>query len=229
MSDGGHRCIAIKSGDHERCEYTTQEGSDLCGVHQNADFPATCIEASDKRWGKCPECGWYEVSQSEGNPPHCGWCGVELPPDAPRKDGGGETLGEEESGFMEGKFINMTTRELRAKVGRIVGTHQNPDSALHKNTLNSAYAYLTGEFLYPRRARHRQDSPDFVPRKEALVSVVAACGGIAHPDDERWMRDYEDLPEALKWDELLELVVTLMDEEDQRHWTNPDVQEGEEA
>lgn len=109
---------------------------------------------------------------------------------------------------------DMRRWELRGKIAVLVGCNTNWRTPLSKSTLNSVYAYMTGEFhVQPARIHHQ----DATPRSEILLSVVYAAG-IGDPDD-RWTPTNGETPRELRRDELQKLYEVMSDRGDQRSWT----------
>lgn len=119
----------------------------------------------------------------------------------------------------------MTNAEKRGKIARLVGTKTYWPTALDKDTLNSVYAALTGEFHTPHRAMYRPDHPEFVSRNEMLFSVVIESDIGGTGDD--WGGPIEECPSMLRGEELEALIGVLRERGDQRAWT-PDGTNGEE-
>lgn len=120
---------------------------------------------------------------------------------------------------LDGDTSDLTRSDLRQKIAAYAGHRPRPDTPLGKETLNSVYAYLTGEFYYPPAAANRPDHVDFSSRKDVLVAVVYNSG-IGEEADE-WSRSVnkqEDMPDALRRDELLTLAEKMKDTKDQRDW-----------
>lgn len=111
----------------------------------------------------------------------------------------------------------MGRRELREKVAVMVGCRPYGRSPLRKTTLNSAHAYLTGEFYYPRAARRNENHPEWKSRDEVQYAVVAETG-IGEPEDE-WMPPPGPDRPYFKTEELRTLVEEMQDTGDQRDWT----------
>lgn len=110
---------------------------------------------------------------------------------------------------------SLTRADLRHKIAVKVGVLENPETPLSKKTLNSVYAWLTGEFHYPREARNRPDHPDFVPRQRVLEAVVYEAG-LGEPQD-RWSRgNNARLPDGLRKHELYGLMQEMYERADQR-------------
>lgn len=115
-----------------------------------------------------------------------------------------------------------TVPDLRVAIARRVGVNINADSGLSKTALNSVYAYLTGEFYYPRWASHRPDSKEFAPRDKVLCKVAreAEIGTLGDEDsDSDWRKHYEDAPGDFRKSDLHDLLDELKSRGDQRDWT----------
>lgn len=110
----------------------------------------------------------------------------------------------------------MNRAELRGKIARRAAVTTNWATPLDWNTLNSVYAYLTGEFYVPKSASHRPNHPDYKPRDDILLAVVHEAE-IGELSDE-WSAAVDGQPQGLRKDELLELDRTMADRGDQRDW-----------
>lgn len=110
----------------------------------------------------------------------------------------------------------QTVAELRGTIARKAGKRTNWSTPLDKPTLNSVYAYLTGEFYTPKRALHDPDHYHFEPRAALLVGVVHEAG-IGEPEDE-WSFSRADQPDALRKPELRALHREMSERGDQRDW-----------
>lgn len=137
-----------------------------------------------------------------------------------------------------------TRQQLRDKIAVMVGC-RNKGVPLNKSTLNSVYAYLTGEFYFPPRVRHRPDEPEFEPRDDVFVAVAEAAG-IADIDeggdtnesggdddadsddeddadgeddaDDGWRTDEGNRPQEFRKDDLRTIAETINQTDDQRDW-----------
>ena len=125
---------------------------------------------------------------------------------------------------LDGDTESLTIPDLRQKIAVQVGCRTQAHTPLDKSTLNSIYAYLTGEFAYPRRARHRVNHPAYCPRHEVLRGVVIEAG-LGEPED-GWSASVAGNPRALRRDELLKLAEHLRDTEDKRTWMQEDSTDG---
>lgn len=109
---------------------------------------------------------------------------------------------------LDKNYDDMTARELRGSIAREVGKNANWDSALTKDTLNSVYAALTGEYFVPKRDLNRPDAPDYHPRKTILRGVVYEAQ-IGTPVDGWSVGDGQ--PSQLRRDELQALREEMAD------------------
>jgi len=121
-----------------------------------------------------------------------------------------------------------TRRELRVALARTVGARNKPKSSLTKPTLNSLYAYKTGEFYIPPVALQRPQHAEFARRFELVHAVGMAydIGDEPEDDDEvpRWRElpdcvTRDEVPREFLRDELEELLGKVYDMDDQRDWT----------
>lgn len=118
-------------------------------------------------------------------------------------------------------YVGTTRKEIRGKIGFKVGTNQDPEAPLTIATLNSAYAYLTGEFKIEPRLVNTSESLGRGRLRTALAVKVA-------PEDDR-MASYVPTPEserdwttrAYRKAELMALYRVLAETEDQRAWAQP--------
>lgn len=111
-----------------------------------------------------------------------------------------------------------TCKELRQKIGILVGRRQNPESSLHIGTLNSIYAHLTGEFHTSPKEVGTPLSPGVERIRWAVVIQVDNIGYdmssyIPGPEDgtKVEMRPFRK-------DELEMIAMCLNGTEDQREW-----------
>lgn len=109
---------------------------------------------------------------------------------------------------LDRDYDDMTASHLRGSIAVEVGKNTNWDTHLTKDTLNSVYAALTGEYAVPKRDLHRPNSPEFRDRRTILRMVVVEAG-IGSPEDE-WSVP-EDEPSHLRRDELQTLREEMAD------------------
>lgn len=115
-------------------------------------------------------------------------------------------------------MTEMTERELRVKIARMAGHNEaSYDTVLTKGTLNSVYAYVTGEFACDPWALHRPASCDFEERSKVMWDVAIEFG----LDD--WFPDIEDTEERERVPDFskanLETIYeTLCETDDERDW-----------
>lgn len=111
-----------------------------------------------------------------------------------------------------------TCKELRQKIGVLVGRRQNPESSLHIGTLNSIYAHLTGEFHTSPKEVGTPLSPGVERIRWAVVVQVSNFGY----DMSSYIPDPGEGTKVnhrpLRKDELEEMAVCLNETEDQREW-----------
>jgi len=107
-------------------------------------------------------------------------------------------------------YGEMARFQLRGSIAVEAGKKTNWETPLTKETLNSVYAYLTGEYVIPKRALHNPDHPAFRPRQYILSTVVFEAA-IGEPQDE-WSPVGGSQPTELRRDELQ----TLREEMDSR-------------
>jgi len=117
--------------------------------------------------------------------------------------------------------------ELRGVVARKTGVRTDWSTPLDKETLNSVYAYLSGEFAVPKTALHKPQHPDFEDREHILWAVVSAAG-IGGPEDD-WSQSTEYTPNSLRKDELKELIAAMNERGDRRDWANHNNEETDDA
>jgi len=112
----------------------------------------------------------------------------------------------------------MTNAAKRGRIAKLVGCKTSWDSPLDKRTLNSVYAYLTGEFFCPRAALHKPDDPRFESKTEIQVAICVEAD-IGEPD--RWIANGpRPTPQGFRSAELAALIETLTERGDQRSWTD---------
>lgn len=123
--------------------------------------------------------------------------------------------------------VEKNCPELRLAIARRAGTRTTDSCGLDKNTLNSVYAYLTGEFYLPRYTYHRPEHPEFVSRKKVLYAVaheaeVDTLGADVAEDEDvesDWARPLEAAPRELRRADLYDLLTEMKQRDDQREWT----------
>lgn len=114
---------------------------------------------------------------------------------------------------VDAPLEDMTAAELRTRIARDVGALTNPMTALDKGTLNSIYAYLTGEFYIPKSALDRYDSVRWKSRSEVLRAVLVEAGL-----DDIYARGPDYDPDYLRVEELRRLAAIIHNRTDQRDW-----------
>lgn len=114
---------------------------------------------------------------------------------------------------------DVTRKDLRQKIAVMVGCKPSK-TQLKKSTLNSVYAYLEGEFCYPRKVRYDSSHPEYIPL-EGVQEAVVYASGVGAPHDE-WSPIVDGQPGSFRKDELWELATKLHEEDDQRDWVTPD-------
>lgn len=67
---------------------------------------------------------------------------------------------------------DKTRAELRGTIAREAGKRTRWDTPLDKETLNTVYAYLTGEYVVPKRALYKPDHPDHESRRVIALYVA---------------------------------------------------------
>lgn len=118
-------------------------------------------------------------------------------------------------------YGSVTAKALRRKISVMVG-HRPPRGrgGLKKGTLNSIYAYLTGEFYYPPRVENLRNAPEYRSKAEVLNAVVwkVEIPPVEYPSDSEWFKP-EWQPEQMRKGELYQLHQKLVKTPDQRSWT----------
>jgi len=107
----------------------------------------------------------------------------------------------------DGRLDEMKATKLRAAIGRCVGVNQNPYGPLTMDTLNSIYAYRTGEFIYEPRFHSTPLSPGLAVCR---IEVAAEFG----------IGDFPFDPNArpFRVQELRRIAAGLSASEDEREW-----------
>jgi|APHM01.1.fsa_nt_gi hypothetical protein len=118
---------------------------------------------------------------------------------------------------VQGADEEHTKQGLRQRIGVDAGYNYHGNARLPKAVLNSVYAYLTGEFLYPPRVTHDEEASKYVPKQAALQAVLKEAGVLDDPDE--WVTRSGNFPRGMRRDELVELCREMEDRDDQRDWT----------
>ncbi len=113
-----------------------------------------------------------------------------------------------------------TRAELRQKIGVLLGRRQRGKSPLHITTLNSAYAYLTGEFYIEPRYIDTEFSPgpDRIRWAVVIQAINQGCDLESYIPDPGDGRQGDDPTRPLRRAELEKLALHLKGSEDQRGW-----------
>ena len=108
--------------------------------------------------------------------------------------------------FKRKDVDDLTRAELRLAIQAKAGKRGKSHTPLTKETLNSVYAALTGEYSVEPRYLHRPDTEEFKPAHIVLDNVVIEAGIADGPDDPRWGGgSYAEMPDQLNLDELRQL------------------------
>jgi len=116
-----------------------------------------------------------------------------------------------------GPDAEYNSQDLRQRIGVMCGYNYHGDGRLPKKVLNSAYAYLTGDFLYPPMVEHNSNAREYVPKQAALQAVGREAGFIEDPSD--WETSRGNFPQQYRFAELEALTEALVETDDQRNWT----------
>lgn len=101
----------------------------------------------------------------------------------------------------------LTNPEIRLRIAGPVGLRTSYDSAFGKSTLNSIYAYLTGEYYFPKRHYRTRLSPPVGHLRHAVAAEAEIEGyDVTHRENAR----------AFRKAELIALCETVESASDQR-------------
>jgi len=114
---------------------------------------------------------------------------------------------------LQKEYGEMTCAELRGSILRATGKTGRWRTPLTKDTLNSIYAYLTGEYVVSKLALDNPDHPEYHPRQYILTALVHEVP-IGEPRDE-WSSTSGDQPSQLRRDELQTLREEMADRDNQ--------------
>lgn len=106
-------------------------------------------------------------------------------------------------------FEEMTVPQLRARIARKAGTQVKRMVQLPMSLMNSAYAYLTGEFFCHPRDINTQRSPGIEETRAALAAQVGLEDYPWEPENSRPFRKGE----------LIQILESMYETPDQRGWT----------
>lgn len=103
----------------------------------------------------------------------------------------------------------LRMRDARVFIAREVGVNATPRTPLDKHTLNSLYAYLTGEFIVTPEMVLHPKSPNI---EDVRYEVAMEMGFRQFPDPAEELKTFRlgELRAIAKW---------LRENPDQREWT----------
>lgn len=133
--------------------------------------------------------------------------------------------------FLESDdFDAMACYDIVKRIGHIVGTNETHGNTLKKATMNSAHAYLTGEFYASPERLGTERSPPTPRMRRGLAAAAGAepteaevaVGGGEDGDGED---DDDDASEPafcerpFRKGELVQIAEALVESDDMREWT----------
>lgn len=135
--------------------------------------------------------------------------------------------------LVSNEFSEMRVWEVVKRIGYIVGTNESHSNNLQKRTMNSAHAYLTGEFFVSPDRIGTPMSPDTARLRGALATAAGVEAVDPEvdvtPKEEREENDGEDDDEPedishvcerpFRKGELVQIANALVNADDERSWT----------
>lgn len=117
---------------------------------------------------------------------------------------------------------DLNAEQKRAEIAYTVGTNERRLSTLSKTTLNSAYAYLEGEFACPPRDLNNAEPENTVPNTPTIRRLLlGAAGGPGDVIEAMGRRgEHPEVREYLSG-ELSTILEAIRGTRDQRDWASP--------